>query len=293
MSKSTEPLESIKMIAFTKLQGIGNDFVFIDQVVDPIPIPNLEDFAKKICDRHKGVGSDGLIIVSRGDLAPFRMTMLNPDGSNGGMCGNGVRCVGRFVIENGHQPMETFLLETENRVVEVTPLSIDCMRVDMGKAQLKRSEIGVLGAPEDSFVDQPVEVLGETFFATGVNMGNPHLVIFTANVADADLERLGPALERHSLFPFGINVHFAQVLGRTRLKVRTWERGAGMTLACGSGACSVGVAAFLNGHTGRQTEIELPGGSLRINFLESGDVLMEGPAERVFEGTWTLEAASA
>jgi len=274
------------MIRFTKMHGVGNDFVFIDQVANPEPVEDPAALARRLCDRHKGVGADGLIFIERGSRAPFRMTMLNPDGSNGGMCGNGVRCAARLLIENGHQRLAPFILEVEARDVKVEPVQPDWIRVNMGNAALTRGDIGMMGAPEDTFIGATVEACGHTFTATAVSMGNPHLVIVTEDVDSVPLERIGPVLEHHPLFPFRTNVHFVQVLDRTTLKQRTWERGAGITLACGSGACAVGVAAFLSGKADRKAKIILPGGELTIEYLDSGEVLMEGPAVRVFEGDW-------
>jgi diaminopimelate epimerase len=281
------------MIRFAKLHGIGNDFVFIDQITQHQTIVDAPALAKRICDRHKGVGADGLIFLERGDLAPFRMTMLNPDGSNGGMCGNGVRCAARLLVENGHQPLAPFTLEVEQRLLEVEPIRTDWIRVNMGMASLTRAEIGMMGVPSDTFISQAIEVRGEEFLGTAVSMGNPHLVILTDNLEAVDLSKLGPAFEHHPLFPFRTNVHFCEVVDSGHLKQRTWERGAGITLACGSGACSVGVAAFLAGGASRKVRIELPGGELGIEYLQSGDVLMEGSAERVFEGEWVADLVSA
>jgi len=277
------------MLSFTKLHGIGNDFVFIDQVENEDLPGEPSEMAKKLCDRRFGVGSDGLIFVKRGDRAPFRMVMLNPDGSNGGMCGNGVRCAARLLVENGHQPLAPFDLEVEQRVVQVEPIRPDWIRVNMSQALLTRGEIGMAGPPDERFIDSAVLCGGEIFTGTAVFTGNPHLMIFVEDVDSVDLEKWGPQLEHHELFPSRSNVHFVQALDRGHLKMRIWERGAGMTLACGSGACSVAVAGFVSGRSERKVLISLPGGDLQIEYLESGDVMMEGPAARVFEGEWPGE----
>jgi diaminopimelate epimerase len=215
------------------------------------------------------------------------MVMLNPDGTNGGMCGNGVRCAARLLVENGHQPLTPFDLEVEQRVVHVEPIRPDWIRVNMSQAVLTRGVIDMLGSPDDQFIDSEITCAGETFIATAVFTGNPHLMLFVHDVDSVDLYKLGPQLEHHELFPSRINVHFVQVLDRGHLRMRIWERGAGMTLACGSGACSVAVAGCITGRSERKVHISLPGGDLEIEYLESGDVMMEGPAERVFDGEWT------
>lgn len=275
------------VIEFSKLHGIGNDFVFIDLVgkEDSSDRPAL---ARLLCDRHKGVGADGLIIVERAERAPFRMTMFNPDGSNGGMCGNGVRCAARLLFDHGHIGLEPFNLEVEERIVNVEPIRPDWINVDMGTALLTRGEIGMLGDPAEQFVD--AELTGTTYRATAVSMGNPHVVIFVDDLESVDVHKLGPALEHHPLFPFRTNAHFVQRLSETRLRMKIWERGAGATLACGSGACAVGVAGYLTGRTGRQVTIELPGGELEIEYREDGRVLMTGPAEHVFDGNYAARA---
>ena len=264
------------MFRFSKLHGAGNDFVFLDLLDEESKIQNPKskmcELARAMCDRHRGVGADGLIYITRGDKAPFRMTMLNPDGSNGGMCGNGVRCTARLLIENGHQGLHPFDLEVEQRIVHVEPIREDWVRVDMGKAEA----IGELC----------ISLEGQEFRGTTVSMGNPHFVVFVDDVNAADLEHVGPKIEHHRAFPNRTNVHFAQALNDHEIKMRTWERGAGITLACGSGACAVGVSGFVTKHCGRNVQIHLLGGTLEIEYREDGTVLMTGPAEHVFDGCW-------
>ncbi len=281
------------MIHFTKLQGAGNDFVFIDRITYPEPIVHAELLARQLCDRHKGVGADGLILVERGEHAPFRMVILNSDGTRGGMCGNGVRCTARLLIENGHQPLSPFVLETETRDVEVEPLRVDLIRVNMGAPLFTRSDVGMMGSPDDTFLGQKIEALGESFVGTAVQVGNPHLVILTENVDKIELVRLGAALETHPLFPFKINVHFVQVMDKGHIKVRTWERGVGVTLACGSGTCGCAAVAHLQGGADRHIVASVPGGKLTIDYTDSGDLFMEGAAERVYEGVWLADLVLA
>jgi diaminopimelate epimerase len=268
-------------VKITKMQGIGNDFVMVD-AIDENPISaDLGETATFVCDRRRGVGADGLIIVERGQEAPFKMRMFNPDGSESEMCGNGIRCVSVLLrdlgrVEGGHVTVETLagLLDTEL-------LDADHVRVDMGPARLKPSEIG-MKADGDQFLQQNV---GGGFVGTAVSMGNPHLVILVEDVDGVDLDRLGPIFETHPFFPDRTNVHFVQVIDRQHLKTRTWERGAGITLACGTGACASAVAAFLAGRSDRAVEVQLPGGKLQVEYLESGHVLMTGPAKTIFTAT--------
>ena len=268
-------------IPFTKMHGIGNDFVFIDGVAVSLSDEELPELARKMCDRRFGIGSDGLIFIEPVEGLLFRMRMLNPDGSDGGMCGNGVRCMARLLLDLGYVPGPDLEIAVGDRLLHLKVLEDGRVRVDMGVAALTRGEIGIVGDPASDFVDQPV---GE-FTATGVSMGNPHIVIFVEDVDAVDLDRIGPLLETDTMFPNRTNVHVAQVVPGG-LKMRTWERGAGITLACGSGACSVGVAGFLTGRSGRHSTIQLRGGNLDIEYREDGHVFMTGPAETSFSGTW-------
>ncbi|HSI73292.1 MAG TPA: diaminopimelate epimerase [Fimbriimonas sp.] len=277
------------MIAFTKMQGIGNDFVMVDLISSPLPSEGegsgvragLPELAKKVNDRRFGIGGDGLILLEKGEQAPFKMRMFNPDGSESEMCGNGIRCFAVLLKDHGHIDSDTVDVETGAGVLKLNLVGEDSVRVDMGPARLTRGEIPMMGTADEQFVEQPV---GEGFMGTAVSMGNPHLVIFVNDVSKIDLELLGPRFENDALFPRRTNVHFVQVVDRATLIQRTWERGAGATLACGTGACSVGVAGFLTGRTDRSVEVRLPGGSLHIEYLEDGRVLMTGPAKTVFTG---------
>lgn len=273
------------MIRFTKMQGIGNDFVMVDTIREPLPALDLVDLARKTNDRKFGIGADGLILVEKGSTAPFRMRMFNPDGSESEMCGNGIRCFAKMLRDKGH-------LETEHVDVETGAGTLhleighggNLVTVNMGRARLTRGEIGMTGEPNEAYQEVPTETMIGTLPATAVSMGNPHLVLFVADAASVPLQVIGPELEHHPLFPRRTNVHFIQVLDRKTLIQKTWERGAGATLACGTGACASAVAAFLTGRADRKVEMQLPGGSLFIEYLESGEVLMTGPAETVFEG---------
>ncbi len=264
------------------MHGIGNDFVMINGFRESEPYEGWNDLALSICDRKYGVGADGLIIASPGVATKFGMRMFNPDGSESEMCGNGIRCYAIFVTSQELTNDREIPVETGAGLLHLTLNSDKRVTVDMGLARLSREEIGMGGFPEDTFISQPV---GD-YFGTAVSMGNPHLVIFVDDVANVPLAKVGPILEHVELFRARVNVHFVQVESRSHLIQRTWERGAGMTLACGTGACACAVAAFLNGLADRQVKIDLPGGQLQIHYLESGRVLMTGPAVTSFHGTW-------
>ncbi|MER3495690.1 MAG: diaminopimelate epimerase [Armatimonadota bacterium] len=266
-------------LPFVKMEGIGNDFVVLDGIGTPLPILDWAATSRLLNDRRRGVGGDGILLAERGTNAPFRMRMFNPDGSEAEMCGNGIRCLALFLRDAGYLTDDVADVETGAGRLSLH-LSEAGVRVDLGVAELRPAQIPVR-AEGETFISQPV---GEGLFGTAVSMGNPHLVIFTDNVAAVDLEHVGPRLETDPLFPARINVHFVQVLSRTELRMRTWERGAGITLACGTGACAVGVAAFLNGLAERESLVHLPGGDLRIDYQESGRVYMTGPARTVFAG---------
>jgi len=278
---------------FVKMQGIGNDFVMVDAVRDGLPREDLPALSRSVCDRHLGVGADGLIFALQGRTADFQMRMFNPDGSESEMCGNGVRCLAQFLRNQGHTTERFVEVETGNGVLRLETMPDGQVKVMMGRAGLTRGEIGMTGDPESTFLAQPVPSGGRTVLATAVSMGNPHLVVFLEQGEKVDLRERGSELEHSPHFPERTNVHFVTVLGRDRLRQITWERGAGATLACGTGACAVAVAAHLNGLTERCVTVDLPGGSLLIEYQENGEVFMTGPAETVFEGEWLAPATLA
>lgn len=270
------------MIPFVKMHGIGNDFILLDGIGAKLPDGDLASLSKSLNDRRFGVGGDGLILVERGESSPYRMRMFNPDGSEAEMCGNGIRCFAKLLKDRGYNAGGSVDVDTGAGKLTVTVEPNGWVRVDMGFAWLKRSEIPMTGPGDETFINQPMS----GYQGTAVSMGNPHLVIFVDDVAAIDLEKVGPILECDSLFPNRTNVHFAQVVDRGHLIQRTWERGAGITLACGTGACAVAVAGFLTGVSDRNVDIRLPGGHLRLEYQESGRVFMTGPAETVFVGEW-------
>lgn len=273
---------------FTKMHGIGNDFVMVNGFKESGH--DWPDTSRAVCDRRFGIGSDGLIVAFPGEREQFSMRMWNPDGSESEMCGNGVRCFAMFLHQEGLTNETSIPVETGAGRLCLDIMG-DQVRVDMGPARLTRGEIGVTGVPGSKMINEPLTLeLGESpsveLLGTAVSMGNPHIVFFWEDVDAVPLEKYGPLIERHELFPNRINAHFVQVLSPTEIKMRTWERGAGVTLACGTGACACGVASFMNGKTDRTVHVHLPGGSLHIDYLATGRVNMTGPAVTVFEGNW-------
>ncbi len=273
---------------FTKMEGLGNDYVYVNGFEETVADP--EALARAISDRHFGAGSDGLVLILPSDRADFRMRMFNADGSEAEMCGNAARCVGRYVFERGLTRRRELTLET-GAGIKLLLLSgagerVDAVRVDMGLPELRPAEIPVR-LEGDRAIDVPIALEGEKWSMTCVSMGNPHAVIFVPDAEHADVEGIGPRLERHPLFPQRANIEFATVLDSRHIRMRVWERGSGETMACGTGACATAVAAVLGGRCGRDLTISLNGGDLRVIWDEkTGHVLQEGPANFVYDGTW-------
>ncbi|MCY4578121.1 MAG: diaminopimelate epimerase [Chloroflexi bacterium] len=279
---------------FTKMHGAGNDYVYVDARGQDRDWPAL---SVAMSDRHLGVGSDGLILALPSEKADLRMRMFNADGSEGEMCGNGIRCLVRFAFDNGIVPAEVspVRVETMAGVLDVTPLGdegdgMSGARVLMGEPRLIPAEIPVALDGMDVVIDEPLEVAGHSFRMTCVSMGNPHAVVFMDEPVDEfPLTELGPKVEHHPLFPARVNFEIVNVLdGGKVLKTRVWERGSGITMACGTGACAVQVAARLNGLAGDRATIALPGGELTVEWPGEGEVVMEGPVASVFEGEWEV-----
>jgi diaminopimelate epimerase len=276
---------------FTKMQGLGNDFVFLDHFTVSKEM-DYSKLAQKLCHRQFGIGGDGLIVILPSKVADARMRIINSDGSEPEMCGNGIRCFARYVFDQGiarHNPMrvETLagILTLDLKLQEG---KVQGVRVDMGEPILRADLIPVMGQGEP-VIGQTLEVLGETFQYTAVSMGNPHCVIFVEDFETLDFERMGPAIEKHPLFPRKTNVEFIRVDSPSEMTMKVWERGAGPTLACGTGACGSTVAAILNKKTERVVTVHLPGGDLLIEWGSDNHVYMTGPASYVFKGEW-LEA---
>ncbi|HWI60709.1 MAG TPA: diaminopimelate epimerase [Symbiobacteriaceae bacterium] len=274
------------------MEGLGNDYVYVNNFAEKLPEDKFPALSVAVAERHFGVGSDGLIVI----LPPtspehdFRFRMFNADGSEGEMCGNGIRCFARYCYDRGLTTKTTFKVETlAGTIIPEIILSKDGqvmgVRVDMGKPRLQRSLIPMAGADVEKVVDEPFEVDGRTYRITTVSMGNPHVMIYVDDVDSVDLEYIGPKIEKHALFPKRINVHFVQVISPSELKMRTWERGSGITLACGTGASAVLVASHLLGRSDRSALIHLPGGDLKIEWDEAtGHVFKTGPATYVCNG---------
>lgn len=279
-------------LRFTKMHGIGNDYVYIDctgsGALETLPDPAR--LSKLVSDRHFGVGSDGLILIAPSKKADLQMIMYNADGSRGEMCGNGIRCVGKYAYDHGLTAKKELTVETLAGVRELTLFTgdddkVEKVRVDMGEAVLDTRKIPVT-YPEDTMIGQPLEVKGKIYNATCISTGNPHCVIFCDNdIKKMDIEKLGPSFERHPLFPKRINTEFVNILDRSHIAMRVYERGSGETLACGTGACASAVASFLNGFTDEKVEVRLLGGTLFIEYDEkTKKIYMTGPATEVFSG---------
>ncbi len=269
---------------FRKMHGIGNDFVLVERFREALAEESLPSLARAMCARHFGVGADGLLLVEAGVQTQLRYRMFNPDGSEGEMCGNGIRCFALFAIEEGLVPGPKMDVETLAGVLHLEVLESNQVRVDMGVAGLLRGTVGMSGPPDETFLDQPLEATA--FRASAVSMGNPHLVIQVEDVQSVPLVQVGPELEHHPLFPARTNVHFVQVDSRTLIRMRTWERGAGATLGCGTGACASVVALSRLGTIEPNATVLLPGGELDIEVGPDLRVFMTGPATSVFEGEW-------
>ena len=274
---------------FTKMQGIGNDYVYVNCLQETIENPS--ELAKKISDRHYGVGSDGLIMINPSDKADFEMEMYNADGSRGEMCGNGIRCVAKYVYDYGLTDKTSISVETLAGIkyldLTVEDGKVVLVKVDMGKPMLRPEEVPVVSEKEE-VIDEPITVDGQEYRMTCVSMGNPHAVVFIdQDVKEFPLETVGVKFENHERFPKRVTTEFVNVLDRHTAQMRVWERGSGETLACGTGACAVAVACALNGLTEDEVTVKLLGGDLQIKWdREKNTVYMTGPAEVVFDGEW-------
>lgn len=277
----------MRKLEFTKAQGAGNDFILVNCLShNPLEGQDLSKLAVRLCDRNFGIGGDGLVLILPSALADYRMRIINPDGGEAEMCGNATRCVAKYLFDRGLAE-NTIRLETLAGIKTIA-IEGEGYSVNMGAPALDASEIPVTGY-EGRVISQPLEVQGQQFAMTCVSMGNPHCVIFVDSLEEIALEKLGPAIETHPAFPRKTNVEFAKVVSRNEVRVRVWERGVGITLACGTGACATLVAGALNGLLDRKATVHLPGGDLLIEWLEDGEVLMTGPAREVFEGEIEIE----
>jgi diaminopimelate epimerase len=281
-------------IRFIKMHGAGNDYVYVDCFAQPVP-ENLAETARRISDRHFGVGGDGLVLIRPSETADARMQMFNADGSEAEMCGNAIRCVAKYVYEHDHVRKSALDIETGNGILnlqlELDNGTVDRVRVDMGEPILEAARIPTT-LTGDPIVDRELNVegtgmvAGRTLTVTCVSMGNPHCVTFVDKATDELVLGLGPRIEHHAAFPKRVNAEFVEIVSPTEVRQRTWERGSGETLACGTGASAVCVAGVLSGRTERRIVNHLLGGDLELEWGENNHVYMTGPAEEVFSGEW-------
>lgn len=273
---------------FTKMHGIGNDYVYVNCLTERVPNP--EAVARYVSDRHFGIGSDGLILIKPSKNADFEMDMYNADGSRGAMCGNGIRCVAKYVYDYGLTDKTQISVETKSGIkyldLTVEDGKVKLVKVDMGAPELNAGQIPIVSA-NPQVLDEPIDVDGVTYRMTGVSMGNPHAVVYMDDVKGLEIEKIGPKFENHPCFPDRVNTEFVHVLDEHTVEMRVWERGSGETLACGTGSCAVAVASILNGYVkaDEPVTVRLLGGELEIFWDRTANtVFMTGPAAVVFDG---------
>ncbi len=283
-------------IVFVKMHGIGNDFVVIGALDDlPLPEEKLSEFARFVCDRHFGVGADGVIWILPSQVADFKMRIFNPDGSEAEMCGNGIRCAAKWFYDRDYAKGKAVQVETLAGIKTVWVQEENgkavAVTVDMGEPIFAPSLVPTSLGEGSEAIEVPLSVEGAgTYIVSAVSMGNPHCVVFVNDVDNFPVETIGPRIEHHPAFPKRTNVEFVQVLSRNEMKVRVWERGAGLTLACGTGACASLVIASRTGRTDRKAKVHLPGGTLTIEWRDDGRIYMTGPAVEVFRGEFVWES---
>ena len=271
---------------FTKMHGIGNDYVYVNCLKENVENPS--EVAIKISDRHFGIGSDGLILIKPSDVADGKMEMYNADGSQGAMCGNGIRCVAKYMYDYGITDKTSISVETKSGIkyLDLTLKNgkVDTVKVNMGAPILKASEIPVISEKEQ-VISEPITIDGKEWKITCVSMGNPHAITYIDDVKHLEIEKIGPKFENHEIFPDRVNTEFVHVIDRNTVEMRVWERGSGETYACGTGACAVAVSSILNGLTEEEVTVKLLGGDLKIFWnREENRVYMTGSATKVFDG---------
>ncbi|WP_167956960.1 diaminopimelate epimerase [Anaerosporobacter faecicola] len=276
---------------FSKMHGLGNDYIYINAMEEKVEEPKY--LAMQLCRRHTGIGADGIILIKSSSVADYRMDMYNADGSRAQMCGNGIRCVGKYVYEQGLTEKTELYIETlagvKHIFLEVEDHIVKMVTVDMGEPGLLPEDIPVISDNQIT-KNLPVKVNDQTYQLTCVSMGNPHAVVFVEDICEVEVEKIGPLLEQHKIFPQRCNIEFVEVITDHILRMRVWERGTGLTLACGTGACACAVASALHAYTTRRVDVILDGGLLTINWDEATNhVYMRGPAEMVFHGEWDIE----
>lgn len=277
---------------FTKMHGCGNDYVYINGAVEIVPEQDKPELVRKMSDRHFGVGSDGVIFINPSTEADFEMEMWNADGTRAEMCGNGIRCVAKYVYDNGLTDQTSISIISAGKIkyLDLTILDgkVSMVKVNMGSPILEPALVPVV-SDKEQVVDEPITVQDKEYHMTCVSMGNPHAVIFVDEVQNMELEKIGPDFENHKCFPKRTNTEFVKIVDRNHVEMRVWERGTGETLACGTGCCATAVACVLNGLTDEKVTVKLLGGELSIEWDRKENVVyMTGPAETVFEGDWPM-----
>ncbi|KJF47450.1 MULTISPECIES: diaminopimelate epimerase [Bacillus] len=279
---------------FTKMHGLGNNYIYVNQMKEQLPEEQLSEIAIRVSSVYTGIGSDGMILICPSDVAPVKMRIFNNDGSEGKNCGNGLRCVAKYVYEHQIVTDTTFKIETLSGLVEATVHvqdgQVQSVTVDMGKPRFEKEAMPMLGEPASTTINEPLDFGTTTLNGTAVSMGNPHIVFYLEDIEQAPLDSLGPIIEKHDMFPEGVNVEFVERVSETELHFRVWERGSGITQACGTGACAAAVSTIVNGHAKKETDmtVHLAGGDLIIRWKDNDHVLMTGPAETICDGTFYL-----
>lgn len=273
---------------FTKMQGCGNDYVYINGFEEKIEAEKKADLVRRLSERHFGIGSDGVIFINPSKIADFEMEMYNADGSRSEMCGNGIRCVAKYVYDKKMTDRNEFTIESFGKIKDITIIEENhvakLIKVGMGSPNLRTEEIPAI-YDEDMIISKPIIVDGIVYEGTCVSMGNPHVVVFVDDVDNLDLENIGPKFENHPMFPARVNAEFVKVIDENTVKMRVWERGTGETLACGTGCCATAVASILNGKTNNKVLVKVLGGEIYVEWdREKNEVYMTGPGEFVFEG---------
>jgi diaminopimelate epimerase len=282
----------MSQFSFTKMHGLGNSYIYVNMFEETIPESLLSPLAVKVSNVNTGIGADGMILICPSEVAPIKMRIFNSDGSEGKNCGNGLRCVAKYAYEHGMVKERSFFIETLSGLVKaevaVENGTVTNVTIDMGKPRLKRSEIPMIGPEAERVVAEPFEVDGQLYEITAVSMGNPHVIFYVDDINKAPVTTLGPIVEKDERFPEGVNVEFIEVVNDQELHFRVWERGSGVTQACGTGACAAVVASVLNGKTARnkETVVHLAGGDLIITWTDEGNVRMTGPAETICTGVY-------
>lgn len=279
---------------FTKMHGCGNDYIYIDGAQEKIPAEKKPELVRRLSDRHFGIGGDGVIFINPSDKADFEMEMYNADGSRAEMCGNGIRCVGKYVYDNRLTDKITISVVSAGKIkyldMTVEDGRVSMVTVNMGEPIFEPHEIPVLSENE-IVMDEPVTVNGKEYRMTCVSMGNPHAVVFMDDVAGLEIEKIGPYFENHERFPKRINTEFVRIIDRNHVEMRVWERGTGETLACGTGCCATVAACIVNGLTNHKVAVKVLGGEILVDWVKKENrIYMTGPAETVFEGEIDVNA---